>query len=116
MARVRCAGGAASCVRVGWRYTPGRGGGGGGATYMGRVCVWVRCSSVPGHGTRPTPSRGKTPPGPGGGPRPLSVSPVDLRASRVWSVQGMWGERVGAGAHLFVRARRMEAYAVHPAG
>jgi len=91
-------------ARAGLRRVCGWGGGirrggvveGGGATYMGRVCVWVRCSSVPGHGTRPTPSRGKTPPGPGGGPQPLPVSPVDLRASRVWSVQGGVG-RAGGG-------------------
>ena len=69
------------------------------------------------HGTRPTPSRGKTPPGPGaGGPRPLPVSPVDLRAIRVWSVQSVWGERVGAGAHLAAGTRRMEAFATNPAG
>ena len=95
MARVRCAGEAASCMRVGWRYTPGRGGGGGRGLHGKGMCVGALQQRT-WHGTRPTPSRGKTSPGPGGGPQPLPVSPVDLRASRVWSVQGGVG-RAGGG-------------------
>ena len=110
------AGGACVVCAGGLAVYAGEGCGGGG-TYVAWECVWMRCSGVPSrHGTRPTPSRGKTPPGPGGGPRPLPVSPVDLCARAGYGQCRGCGASVWEQAHLLAGARRMKAFAVHPAG
>ena len=116
MARVRCAGEAASCMRVGWRYTPGRGGGGGGGGYMARAWVWVRCSSVPGTAQGRLRPAAKHRPAPAAGLNPFQCPRSICARTGYGQCKGVWGERVVAGAHLVACTRRMEAYAVHPAG
>ena len=92
------AGGACVVCAGGLAVYAGEGCGGGEPTWHGSVCGCVAAAYHPGTAQgrlRPAENTARPRRRPS---TPSSVPGRSVRTSRVWSVQGVWGERVGAGA------------------